>query len=159
MGWVSCIEDAVARLASELRQIRTRQDDETDARELSAERESVGRLIGTCERILRDITGHLELATDPTLDLADRVQELAKKVTVLKEQATHDKQELQKALSELARTRSDLEKVTTLCKQTKDDLFQTQTNLGKSNAKYQEMARQCERFRKEHQKGSHKKNR
>lgn len=65
MGWASYLEDIVDKLNSDLNQVKR---DTSEGLDRSAQ---VRALIRVCERFLAGINEHLELATDPDLDLAN----------------------------------------------------------------------------------------
>lgn len=70
MGWASYLEDIVDKLNSDLNQVRR---DTSEGLDRSAQ---VRALIRVCERFLAGINEHLELATDPELDLANELIKL-----------------------------------------------------------------------------------
>lgn len=67
MGWASYLEDIIDKLNSDLDRVKR---DTSSGLNQSAH---VQALVRVCERFLVAIDEHLELATDPKLDLAHEV--------------------------------------------------------------------------------------
>ena len=74
MGWVSYLEDITERLSQDLEQFEQRSRHHESAR--PALRTEIRSLLAACHRALSDIDDHLELATDPTFDMAYEISEL-----------------------------------------------------------------------------------
>ena len=69
MGWVSLLEDAIKRFESDLHQNRTEEHVRTDG--LSVDQLKVAHeVLARGQTILYEALKHLELATDPSIELA-----------------------------------------------------------------------------------------
>ncbi|MDQ3010275.1 MAG: hypothetical protein M3X11_06195 [Acidobacteriota bacterium] len=76
MGWVSLREDIIERLTLDLTAIRDdKSSDADEVRELK-----INALIKTCESVSRALSKDLELATDPSIDLAIQFPKLKKEL-------------------------------------------------------------------------------
>ncbi len=109
MGWVSYLEDKLDRLNSDLDSIRRARKSESPKSTLDSE-QHLKALVRVCEKFMADIRKHLDLATDPDVDVADEV------LTLRKENAA-----LQMKVGILADTETKLAESVARCKQLRKD--------------------------------------
>jgi predicted RNase H-like nuclease (RuvC/YqgF family) len=85
MGWVSLLEDAIKRFESDLHQITTEEHVRTDdiaVDQLKAAHEVLAR----GQTILYEALKHLELATDPSIELAALIRTIETELNAQKSQ-------------------------------------------------------------------------
>lgn len=78
MAWVSYLEDIIERFTAELDGFKTKIDT-TDESSID-HRKAAQALISQCRGLLSEVEGHLDLATDPSLDLAHENTSLKKQL-------------------------------------------------------------------------------
>jgi predicted nuclease with TOPRIM domain len=133
MGWASYLEDIIERLSSDLDEIR-------NASTPDIERPAKLRaLIRVCERFIADINEHLEVATDPQLDLANELIKLkeANRRLGLKANLLEENQQ---RLKELETKYSNLEK----------RFNEVNGKSAKRYAEMKELEKKYEKLEKEH---------
>jgi chromosome segregation ATPase len=142
MGWVSFLEDKLDRLNSDLDQIRrSRKSRDTQSKKQStsdAERH-LHALIGVCEGFMRDINKHLEMATDPKLEMADELLELRKENHILRGK-----------VKILDGTQTKTAQLAQKCSQLQKDFDNANGRAGKYYAQLEDIGRRYKHLEKEH---------
>jgi chromosome segregation ATPase len=141
MGWVSLLEDKLERLNSDLDQIRrTRPTRERrKSHSVSEAERHLDALIRVCEMFMRDIRKHLELATDPEVDLADEFLEERKENQILRDRV-RILDDTQTKVSDLSSQVAKLRK----------DFDTANGRAGKHYAELEECRRRYKHLEKEH---------
>lgn len=140
MGWVSYLEDKLDRLNSDLEQIKKHRDPRGKRKLATSEDENrLHALIRVCERFVRDINRHLEIATDPELNLADELLQLRNENQVLREKV--------KVLDD---TQSSLTQIVQRCSQLQKDFDRANRRASKHYAQLEELSRRHKKLEKEH---------
>ncbi len=142
MGWVSFLEDKLERLNSDLNQIRRSRK----SRDLKSKKQSIPdaerhlfALMGVCDSFMRDINKHLELATDPKLELADELLTIKRENEILNGKLK-DHEQAQARLAEL----------TQKCNQLQKDFDHANSRAGKYYAQLEDMNRQYKHLEKDY---------
>lgn len=140
MGWVSLLEDKLERLHSDLDLIRkTRPTRERRKNYSASETERhLDALIRVCESFIRDIHKHLEIATDPEMELADELLEKRKENQMLSEKA--------RTLDE---TKTKLKDLTHMVNKLQKDFDAANGRAGKYYAELEECRRRYKHLEKE----------
>jgi chromosome segregation ATPase len=142
MGWVSFLEDKLERLNSDLDQIRRSRktrDPKLKKQSTSDAERHLYALMGVCESFMRDIHKHLELATDPEVELADQLLTVKSENEILRGQ-----------LKTLNQTQTRLAELTHKCGRLQKDFDQANGRAGKYYAQLEELNRRYKHLEKEH---------
>jgi chromosome segregation ATPase len=102
MGWVSMTEDAIERISSGINQLKKYNLETVSPRVLQKHKQDIYDLIKTCESHMRDIRSHLDIATDPKLDLVDENKRLKARIKELEKELEREKKEMEKLQQEHA---------------------------------------------------------
>ena len=103
MGWTSYLEDIIDKLNSDLDRVKR------DASVGLNQSAHVQALIRVCERFLAAINEHLDLATDPKLDLAHELFTL-RETNALLSRRLNNMEEADRKLKELTVKHAELQK-------------------------------------------------
>jgi chromosome segregation ATPase len=139
MGWVSMTEDAIERMSSGINQLKSYNLEVASPRVLLKYKQDISDLIKTCESVMRDIRSHLDIATDPKLDLVDENKRLKARIKELE----REKKELEKLRQEHALL---LERHSVLHK----EFNEVNGKSARRSAEIKELEKKYEKLEKEH---------
>src|SRR5215218_5819914 len=138
MGWASFLENILQRLNSDLDLIKESRN--ADRRKPTKETERhLNALIRVCEKFMAEIRTHLDLATDPDVDVAHEIIELRKQNAALTTK-----------VALLAETEIKLANTQSRCQQLQKDFDHANGRAAKNYAQLEELDRRYKHLEKEH---------